>query len=214
MYLEALKHTENRAKLVEDVAKGDRRVENTRNAILDAAVRLYQSKGIDKTSISAIIERSEVGRTTFYRHFSDRDEVLSHALKRDFKALMADFESVTRQYDSIEEQIEEDMIWFLNQFAHRPALSLLFSDIEWQRYQQSAESLASFRQAAIACATPTYRRAEAEGRLRDGISLEQYIDWASFVVVSMQVVKLPSAQSRIKSREMLRSFLVPSLISD
>ena len=104
------------------------------------------------------------------------------------------------------------MIWFLDQFAHRPALSLVFSNIQWKRYQQAAESLNSFRQAALACATPTYQRAAAEGRLREGISLEKYIDWASFVVVSMQVVKLPAAENRIKSREMLRNFLVPSLI--
>ena len=192
----------------------DPRVEITRNTILDAAVGLYQTQGIDRTSISAVIEKSELGRTTFYRHFSDRDDVLNQALIRDFEDLMTDFESATRRYESLEIQIEEDMIWFLDQFAHRPALSLLFGEIEWQRYQQAAQSLTSFRRAAIACATPTYQRAEQEGRLRKGITLEQYIDWASFVVVSMQVIKLPSVENRVHSREMLRNFLVPSLIAD
>ena len=193
-------------------SKKDRRVQQTRNTILDAAVALYQSQGIDQTSISAVIEKSGLGRTTFYRHFSDRDDVLNQALMRDFDALMNDFEHATRRYDSLEVQIEEDMIWFLDQFAHRPALSLVFTNIEWNRYQQAAESLNSFRLASIACATPTFQRAAEEGRLREGISLEKYIDWASFVVVSMQVVKLPAEENRVKSREMLRNFLVPSLI--
>lgn len=194
------------------IARLNRRVENTRNTILDAAVNLYQTQGIDKTSISAVIEKSAVGRTTFYRHFKDRDDVLNHALMRDFEELMSDFQGASRHYDELEVQIEEDMIWFLDQFAHRPALSIIFSNIEWQRYQQSAQSLMYFRRAGIACATPTYRRAEKDGRLRDGITLEQYIDWASFVVVSIQVVKLPSSTNRLHSREMLRNFLVPSLI--
>jgi AcrR family transcriptional regulator len=193
-------------------AKQNRRTTNTRNTILDAAVSLYQSQGIDSTSISAVIEKSEVGRTTFYRHFSDRDDVLNQALIRDFETLMADFKSATRQYATLEEQIEEDMIWFLDQFAHRSALSLLFSNVQWQRYQQAAQTLTSFRQASIACASPTFQRAAEEGRLREGITLEKYIDWASFVVVSMQVVKLPASENRLRSREMLRNFLVPSLI--
>jgi len=206
-------HSAQTKSKVKSPAKQNRRTTATRNTILDAAVGLYQSQGIDATSISAVIQKSGVGRTTFYRHFSDRDDVLNHALVRDFEKLMTDFENTGRKYDSLEDQIEEDMIWFLDQFDHRPALSLMFSDIEWQRYEQSAHSLALFRRAAIACATPTYERAQQEGRLRNDISLEQYIDWASFITVSMQVVKMPMVESRIRSREMIRNFLVPSLIA-
>ena len=199
---------------VDAQSKPNKRVQNTRNTILDAAVSLYQSQGIDSTSSSAVIEKSAVGRTTFYRHFSDRDDVLNQALIRDFESLMADFENNTRRYDTLEEQIEEDMIWFLDQLTSRPALSLISSDIEWQRYQQSAQSVELFRDASIACATPTYQRAKQEGRLRTGITLDRYIDWASFVVVSMQIVKTPGQDKRSRSREILRNFLVPSLITD
>lgn len=202
------------ALLNQQAGRGKRsRSETTRNAILDAAVALYQLQGIANTSISAVIEKSGVGRTTFYRHFNDRDDVLNQALTRDFEQLMFDFETAAHRYDSLEVQIEQDMLWFLDQFAHRPALALLFSDVDWKDFQQAAQSLQSFRSAAIACATPTFERAKAEGRLRDGIDLEQYIDWASFVVVSMQVVKLPNLENPVRSRAMLRNFLVPSLIS-
>ena len=198
---------------IDALNKPNKRVQNTRNVILDAAVSLYKSQGIDSTSISTVIEKSKVGRTTFYRHFSDRDDVLNQALIRDFESLMTDFSKNTRRYESLEEQIEEDMIWFLDQFANRPALSLISSNIEWQRYHQSARSVELFRDASIACAGPTYQRAMEEGRLRQGITLDQYIDWASFVVVSMQLVKLPGPEKRFRYREMLRNFLVPSLIT-
>ncbi|NND83100.1 MAG: TetR/AcrR family transcriptional regulator [Gammaproteobacteria bacterium] len=210
MYAETIKTAELNGA---NSTKRSKRSVNTRNTVLDAAVALYQVHGVDKTSTSAVIEKSGVGRTTFYRHFKDRDDLLNQALMRDFDELMSDFEAQTRHYASLETQIEEDMIWFLDQFAVRPALSLLFSDIEWQGYQQTAQSLASFRRASLACAKPTFERARDEGRLREGIGLDQYIDWASFVVISMQVVKLPVLENRVRSREMLRNFLVPSLIS-
>ena len=195
-------------------ARVDKRVVNTRNTILDTATKLYRDLGIEKTSISQVIQLSDVGRTTFYRHFSDRDDLLNQALNRDFDGLMADFKSVSRRYELLEEQIEEDMLWFLEQLNYRPALGLLFSDLEWQRYQQTAESVGAFRLASIACATPTYQRALEEGRLRPGITMDNYIDWASFVVVSLQVVKMPAKETRLRSRATLRNFLVPSLIKD
>ncbi|HBZ49071.1 MAG TPA: hypothetical protein DEO43_01990 [Halieaceae bacterium] len=197
-----------------DRAHVDKRITSTRNTILDAAISLYRKLGIEKTSISQVIDLSEVGRSTFYRHCSGRDDLLNQVLNRDFDALMLEFQSVSRCYESLEEQIEEDMLWFLEQFIRRPALSLVCSDIKWQRYQQTAESLSAFRRASIACATPTYQRALKEGRLRKGIRMDNYIDWASFVVMSMQVANMPSKKTRLYSRATLRNFLVPSLIKD
>lgn len=197
-----------------DRAHVDKRLTSTRNTILDAAISLYRKLGIEKTSISQVIDLSEVGRSTFYRHCSGRDDLLNQVLNRDFDALMLEFQSVSRCYESLEEQIEEDMLWFLEQFIRRPALSLVCSDIKWQRYQQTAESLSAFRRASIACATPTYQRALKEGRLRKGIRMDNYIDWASFVVMSMQVANMPSKKTRLYSRATLRNFLVPSLIKD
>jgi AcrR family transcriptional regulator len=197
-----------------DRAHVDKRITSTRNTILDAAISLYRKLGIEKTSISQVIDLSEVGRSTFYRHCSGRDDLLNQVLNRDFDALMLEFQSVSRCYESLEEQIEEDMLWFLEQFIRRPALSLVCSDIKWQRYQQTAESLSAFRRASIACATPTYQRALKEGRLRKGIRMDNYIDWASFVVMSMQVANMPSKKTRLYSRATLKNFLVPSLIKD
>ena len=197
-----------------DRAHVDKRITSTRNTILDAAISLYRKLGIEKTSISQVIDLSEVGRSTFYRHCSGRDDLLNQVLNRDFDALMLEFQSVSRCYESLEEQIEEDMLWFLEQFIRRPALSLVCSDIKWQRYQQTAESLSAFRRASIACATPTYQRALKEGRLRKGIRMDNYIDWTSFVVMSMQVANMPSKKTRLYSRATLKNFLVPSLIKD
>ena len=112
-----------------DRAHVDKRITSTRNTILDAAISLYRKLGIEKTSISQVIDLSEVGRSTFYRHCSGRDDLLNQVLNRDFDALMLEFQSVSRCYESLEEQIEEDMLWFLEQFIRRPALSLVCSDV-------------------------------------------------------------------------------------
>ncbi len=68
------------------------RAEDTRRrVILDTAVALYLSQGAENTTVSAIIKRARLGRTTFHRYFKDADDVLWHAVTRDFDAVITDF---------------------------------------------------------------------------------------------------------------------------
>lgn len=187
------------------------RVEATRHAILDAAVGLYQDHGVDGATVSAIILASGVGRTTFYRHFVDQDDVLNEALRRDFDEMMQEFEAQRFEHESLEAQILEDMVWFFRQLSSRPALALLF-DRENQFVSRINATLQAFRQAGTTCTTPTFERAQREERLRPGVTLENYVDWVTFVITSLEIVDAPFSRDEFQLRDTLRRFLIPSLI--
>jgi len=191
------------------------RVEATRQNILDAAVRLYAEQGVDATTISSIIEHSGIGRTTFYRYFDDQDAVLNAALLRDFEDLITEFEGNRYEHPDIEAQIVDDMIWFHRQLLTRPALRLIYSQADSKRfYSRIRTMLERAREAGTTCASPTFERAAKEGRLRDGVTLENYVAWATFIITSLQTVPRAQAEDDFQLRDMLRLFLVPSLIRD
>lgn len=50
-------------------------VEETRQRIVEAAVRLHTSIGPSRTTISGLADEAGVTRVTVYRHFSDEDEL-------------------------------------------------------------------------------------------------------------------------------------------
>ncbi|MEV4896936.1 TetR/AcrR family transcriptional regulator [Nonomuraea sp. NPDC055795] len=54
----------------------DRRVRRTRQAIQGALVELTLEKGYDAVTVTDIIDRADVGRSTFYAHFTDKQDVL------------------------------------------------------------------------------------------------------------------------------------------
>lgn len=59
-----------------DAAVVDRRVRRTRQLLRDAFVSLILERGYDGTTVSDIVERADVGRSTFYAHFVDKEALL------------------------------------------------------------------------------------------------------------------------------------------
>ncbi|MFC6083479.1 TetR/AcrR family transcriptional regulator [Sphaerisporangium aureirubrum] len=54
----------------------DRRVRRTRRAVQQALVELILEKGYDAVTVTDVIGRADVGRSTFYAHFTGKQEVL------------------------------------------------------------------------------------------------------------------------------------------
>lgn len=59
----------------------DRRVRRTRQALQDALISLILEKGYDSVTIEEITDRADLGRTTFYLHFRDKEELLLQAVE-------------------------------------------------------------------------------------------------------------------------------------
>src|SRR5437773_6197353 len=54
----------------------DRRVRRTRKALQDALVGLMIEKDYEAVTVQDIIDRADVGRSTFYTHYTDKDDLL------------------------------------------------------------------------------------------------------------------------------------------
>lgn len=54
----------------------DRRIQKTLNLLHEALRALIREKPYDEISVQEILNRANVGRSTFYMHFRDKDELL------------------------------------------------------------------------------------------------------------------------------------------
>lgn len=54
----------------------ERKQKAARERIVRAAMELFAEHGFDSVSVSDIADRADVGRTTFFRHFGDKQEVV------------------------------------------------------------------------------------------------------------------------------------------
>jgi AcrR family transcriptional regulator len=67
----------------------DRRVARTRTALYDALVALIRRKAYEEITVEAILREADVGRATFYAHFTSKDDLLERSLDRLRDLLMA-----------------------------------------------------------------------------------------------------------------------------
>lgn len=57
----------------------DRRSRRTRQALHQALIRLIVERGYDEVTVADITEAADTGRSTFYAHFTDKDDLLRSA---------------------------------------------------------------------------------------------------------------------------------------
>jgi len=69
-------------------AKEDRRTKRTRQLLGDALVELMLEKRFDDITIQDILDRADIGRSTFYAHYTDKEHLL-----------MSQIESLIHQLD-------------------------------------------------------------------------------------------------------------------
>jgi len=65
----------------------DRRVRRTRAALKDALLTLMTEKGYEAVTVQDLIDRADIGRSTFYAHYTDKADLL-HEMLSEMRSLV------------------------------------------------------------------------------------------------------------------------------
>jgi AcrR family transcriptional regulator len=63
------------------IKKSDRRTEKSKAALSQALIELMMEVGFEQLSVADVAERANVGRSTFYAHFADKEALLRESLQ-------------------------------------------------------------------------------------------------------------------------------------
>ena len=69
------------------MTKTDRRIQRTRELLQKALIELISERDYDMITIQDILNRANVGRTTFYKHYNSKDELFMSC----HEAMLSDF---------------------------------------------------------------------------------------------------------------------------
>jgi AcrR family transcriptional regulator len=86
--------------LADEMQSPDRRVQRTRYALRDALISLLEESGWDDINIQNLCERANVGRSTFYMHFQNKEELLVSGFE-DLRAMLRNNTAANGVSDSL-----------------------------------------------------------------------------------------------------------------
>lgn len=120
---------------------------DTRNDILSAAKRCYLDRGISATGMREVAIAAGVARSTLYRYFPSRDDVLVSTIKLEMEIANTWISEQLGQYDQPADFIVEGLLLALDYIPNQPLLKAVFAsdqDAAARRIVWRSDIIASF----------------------------------------------------------------------
>lgn len=111
-----------------------------RDSLLESAFSLFTSKGINKTSISDIVQQSGVAKGTFYLYFKDKYDLRNMLIAKKACQLFrkADDELLKTDIDNIFDEVIFIVNSLINQLCANPSLLAFISkNLSWGVFKTS-----------------------------------------------------------------------------
>jgi AcrR family transcriptional regulator len=100
-------------------AKTDRRVRRTRELLRRALLSLIQEQGYERITVQDILDRADIGRSTFYAHYRDKDDLLLSGFEDIRAALAAEQEAAEQAAGAASEFLQPLLTVFRHVEGHR-----------------------------------------------------------------------------------------------
>lgn len=180
--------------------------------ILDAAKACYLADGISKTGMKEVSQAANVARSTLYRHFASRDEVLVAVIKQEMEAANIAITSKLQHYDQPSEWVVEGLILAMREIPQRPLLNAVFAsdeDTKARRIIWSSDIIVEFGEQLL---QNVIQPAMAMGVLKTDVKPEIMTEWIYRILLSFLTLPSNWIKNDNEMRVTLRSLLIPVLL--
>ena len=97
---------------------GDRRVRRTRRNLAEALIGLILERGYEAITVQDILDRADIGRSTFYAHFRDKDALLLSCFDDLREDLRRDLDAMTPGV-APHDPAQPSIVVFAHAYQHR-----------------------------------------------------------------------------------------------
>jgi TetR/AcrR family transcriptional regulator len=180
--------------------------------ILAAARSCYLKHGIAATGMKEVAGSAGVARSTLYRYFPGRDDLLVATIKGEMLELNDCIRTRLAQYADPADQVVEGLIVAIKEIPRRPLLQAVFAseqDSRARRVIWSSDVIVSFGEELM---DHVIRPAQDAGLLQDAVRPEILVEWVYRLLLSFLTLPSNWLKSDAQLRATLHALLVPVLL--
>lgn len=125
------------------MGKADQNKKAKLERLLNTSFELFTSKGLNKTSISDIVERAGVAKGTFYLYFKDKYDIRNRLIAHKSSQLfMQAHEALSRENIT---EFDDKIIFIINYVldalaTNKGLLSFIYKDLSWAVFKKALTS--------------------------------------------------------------------------
>lgn len=180
--------------------------------LIEAARVCYKKLGVNKTKVDDVARQAKVSRSTVYRYFKNRDEILTGVVVHDALLISDMMMQQLGHIESFGEFITEAILLSLREAPKSPAYQLLIA-AETKTINRLCISSEEFAAMITGLLISNYERAKANGELREGIRLPQLVEWLARILMSYLTTPSSLVQSEDDIRQLMGTFLLPAIVN-
>jgi AcrR family transcriptional regulator len=180
--------------------------------ILAAAKRCYLADGISATGMKDVAASAGMARSTLYRYFSGRDELLVATIKSEMVDLNERIRKKQANFQRPADLVVEGLILAIKEVPRRPLLRAVFAseqDSRARRVVWSSDVIISFGEELM---DHVIRPAQDAGILQDSVRPEILVEWVYRLLLSFLTLPSNWVKSDAQLRATLHALLVPVLL--
>jgi TetR/AcrR family transcriptional regulator len=182
------------------------------DSILAAAKRCYLADGISATGMKDVATSAGMARSTLYRYFPGRDELLVATIKGEMVDLNERIRKKMAKYHEPADLVVEGLIVAIKEVPRRPLLRAVFvseEDSRARRVVWSSDVIVSFGEELM---DHVIRPARDAGLLQDAVRPEILVEWVYRLLLSFLTLPSNWVKSDAQLRATLHALLVPVLL--
>jgi len=182
------------------------------DTIIAAARRCYLERGISATGMKEVADAAGVARSTVYRYFPGRDDLLVATIKGEMELLNARIRRKLAKYPNPADQLVEGLIVSIKEVPRRPLLRAVFASEEDGRARHaiwSSDVIVRFGEELM---DHFIRPARDAGLLQDNVRPEVLVEWVYRLLLSFLTLPSNWIRSDAQLRATLHALLVPVLL--
>jgi len=173
-----------------------------RGRLMRAADEMLQRVGVDQVTIEMVAEAAGVARSTAFRHFGGRDQMITAVGLSRSRSFATECRLVMDQREGTFAKLEAAFVYLADALAHDAIMRELFV----------LTTAADFGPDALAIANttlgPTIEAGQCAGDVRSDISTDEVVRW---IVEQLYLAIMRSDRSEASATRRFRAFLTPAL---